>query len=397
MGPRLSRRSSLDNEIKIQKNGRQRGGSCGEAGGSGSCVGGDFVFTSLILNSDKLPDILRKSRPNPYVRRVAWVREIQKLLREHKVEQACDVLKLLRKDLGLEGTSLNDVLHRNASFLNLVDPISHELLLTLARDLQCPKPDSDRLKSSSKICRQLVYHLSPHSKWLQQGKAGQGGAGQGAWQGMPKRKAQVCVKTALQQKLAGDTLDLSSLPLSGRDLHRVARYLHGNGEGMAALDLSFTGLRDEQLGALLPALAALPGLAALALNGNRLTAGAARQLAEALKDPSRFPRLAWVDLGNNVDVFTLPQPLLLALRRRLGLRSGLTTIYERGEEQGEEQEEVEQGEEQGAEYGEEQERREEQGEEQGEELWDRPEMEEAGGGVEVRATPLSIIGPCYER
>ncbi|KAG5834902.1 hypothetical protein ANANG_G00266490 [Anguilla anguilla] len=248
MGPRLSRRSSLDNEIKIPKNGRQRGGSCGEAGGSGSCVGGDFVFTSLILNSDKLPDILRKSRPNPYVRRVAWVREIQKLLREHKVEQACDVLKLLRKDLGLEGTSLNDVLHRNASFLNLVDPISHELLLTLARDLQCPKPDSDRLKSSSKICRQLVYHLSPHSKWLQQGKAGQGGAGQGAWQGMPKRKAQVCVKTALQQKLAGDTLDLSSLPLSGRDLHRVARYLHGNGEGVAALDLSFTGLRDEQLG-----------------------------------------------------------------------------------------------------------------------------------------------------
>lgn len=46
---------------------------------------------------------------------------------------------LLRQDLGLQGTSLNDILYKNASFLNLVDPISHELLLSLARDLQCPK------------------------------------------------------------------------------------------------------------------------------------------------------------------------------------------------------------------------------------------------------------------
>lgn len=46
---------------------------------------------------------------------------------------------LPRQDLGLQGTSLNDILYKNASFLNLVDPISHELLLSLARDLQCPK------------------------------------------------------------------------------------------------------------------------------------------------------------------------------------------------------------------------------------------------------------------
>ena len=43
------------------------------------------------------------------------------------------------QDLGLQGTSLNDILYKNAAFLNLVDPISHELLLSLARDLQCPK------------------------------------------------------------------------------------------------------------------------------------------------------------------------------------------------------------------------------------------------------------------
>lgn len=43
------------------------------------------------------------------------------------------------QDLGLQGTSLNEILYKNAAFLNLVDPISHELLLSLARDLQCPK------------------------------------------------------------------------------------------------------------------------------------------------------------------------------------------------------------------------------------------------------------------
>lgn len=48
-------------------------------------------------------------------------------------------LCLLCQDLGLEGSSLNDILYKNAAFLNLVDPISHELLLSLAREMQCPK------------------------------------------------------------------------------------------------------------------------------------------------------------------------------------------------------------------------------------------------------------------
>jgi len=26
--------------------------------------------------------------------------------------------------------------------------------------------DSETLKSTDKICRQLIYHLTPHSKWL---------------------------------------------------------------------------------------------------------------------------------------------------------------------------------------------------------------------------------------
>lgn len=33
----------------------------------------------------------------------------------------------------------------------------------------CPRlQDADTIKSSDKICRQLIYHLTPHSKWLRQ-------------------------------------------------------------------------------------------------------------------------------------------------------------------------------------------------------------------------------------
>ncbi|KAI1900740.1 hypothetical protein AGOR_G00053000 [Albula goreensis] len=314
MGSRLSRQSSLDSETKFSKRRRQARDSSGEAERNGSRGSGEFLFTSLMLKSDKLPGMLRKTNHSPYVRRVAWIREMQKLLREHKVDQAVDVLKLLRKDLGLEGTSLNDILYKNAAFLNLVDPISHELLLSLARDMQCPKKDADTLKSSDKICRQLIYHLTPHSKWLRQS--------------MPRRKSQACLKTTLQKKLSNDTVDLSGIPLSSRDVHRVAYYLQNNGDMVASVDLSFTELQDENLRLLLPFLGNLPKLATLALNGNRLTLAIVKDLTEVMKDPKKFSSLAWIDLGNNVDIFTMPQPLLVALRRRCSLKSSLPTIYE---------------------------------------------------------------------
>ncbi|KAL4681794.1 hypothetical protein H8959_007271 [Pygathrix nigripes] len=38
----------------------------------------------------------------------------------------------LQKDLGLEGTLLTDILYRDVAFLNLVDPISHDLLVNQA-------------------------------------------------------------------------------------------------------------------------------------------------------------------------------------------------------------------------------------------------------------------------
>uniref|UniRef100_A0A3P9L591 Leucine rich repeat containing 75Bb n=2 Tax=Oryzias TaxID=8089 RepID=A0A3P9L591_ORYLA len=319
MGSKLTRQRSLDLESKLTQRRRQRNDLPRENERSAGRTGGDFMFTSLMIRSDKLPGMLRKANQSPYVRRVAWVREIQRLLREQKMEQAGEVLKLLRKDLGLQGSSLNDILYKNAAFLNLVDPISHELLVRLARDLQCPKKEADSLKSTNKICRQLIYHLSPHSKWKRQG--------------VPRRKTQACLKTTLKKKLSGDVINLSGIPLSGRDVHRVAFYLQTGGEAVSAVDLSFTMMQDESLRLLLPYLSCLPKLTTLAINGNRLTSAILKDLTDAVKDPKKFPSLAWIDLGNNVDVFTIPQPLLVALRRRFGLRSSLPTIYEYREAQ----------------------------------------------------------------
>ncbi|XP_032165965.1 LOW QUALITY PROTEIN: leucine-rich repeat-containing protein 75B [Mustela erminea] len=254
--------------------------------------------------------------PAPFERRVRWLREIQSMLRERRPERARQLLRLLRQDLGLEGTLLTDILYRNVAFLNLVDPISHDLLVNLARDLQCPKTDYELWKSSDKICRQLIYHLTPHSK-RQRGSS------------LPRRKTQSCLKSSLQMtQLAGETVNLSGIPLSARDVQHITRYLRSQGAGLTVLDLSFTGLSDELLRLLLPSLWSLPHLTQLLLNGNRLTRATARELTEAIKDSAKFPALAWVDLGNNVDVASLPQPLLVGLRRRLSQRTSLPTIYE---------------------------------------------------------------------
>lgn len=97
MGSKLTRQRSLDFESKLSKRRRQRHDIPEECERSGGRGGGDFLFTSLMLKSDKLPGMLRKTNHSPYVRRVAWIREIQRLLREQKMEQAAEVLSLLRK------------------------------------------------------------------------------------------------------------------------------------------------------------------------------------------------------------------------------------------------------------------------------------------------------------
>lgn len=93
MGSKLSRQRSLDFESKLSRRRRPKNESPAESERGGR----DFLFASLMLRSDKLPGMLRRSNHSPYVRRVAWIREIQRLLRGHKTDQAAEVLKLLRK------------------------------------------------------------------------------------------------------------------------------------------------------------------------------------------------------------------------------------------------------------------------------------------------------------
>ncbi|NXS71819.1 LR75A protein, partial [Pandion haliaetus] len=223
------------------------------------------------------------------------------------------------QDLGMESTSLDDVLYRYASFRNLVDPITHDLIISLARYIHCPKPEGDSLGAMEKLCRQLTYHLSPHSQWRRQG--------------IMKRKPQSCLKAVLMGKPQDNTVDLSGIPLTLKDLDRVTSYLQHSSEHIDTVELCFTELTDDMLLQLLPALCVLPHLTTLSLNGNRLTKAILRDLTETLKDPKKFPSVTWIDLGNNVDIFSLPQPFLVSLKRRCPKQGNLPTILEFGEGQ----------------------------------------------------------------
>lgn len=54
--------------------------------------------------------------------------------------------------------------------------------------------------------------------------------------------------------MAGETVNLSGISLSTRDVRHITRYLGSQGAGLTVLDLSFTGLSDELLRLLLPSL-----------------------------------------------------------------------------------------------------------------------------------------------
>ncbi|KAK4812144.1 hypothetical protein QYF61_000985 [Mycteria americana] len=130
-----------------------------------------------------------------------------------------------------------------------------------------------------------------------------------------------------------NTVDLSGIPLTLKDLDRVTSYLQHSSEHIDTVELCFTELTDDMLLQLLPALCVLPHLTTLSLNGNRLTKAILRDLTETLKDPKKFPSVTWIDLGNNVDIFSLPQPFLVSLKRRCPKQGNLPTILEFGEGQ----------------------------------------------------------------
>ncbi|XP_029026656.1 leucine-rich repeat-containing protein 75A [Betta splendens] len=278
---------------------------------------GDLLASLMLKSGDRLSR--GGTPPPPYQRRIGMIQEMMLMAKQGKQDEATEMLKTLRQDLGMESTSLDDVLYRYASFRNLVDPITHDLIISLARYVHCPKTEGDSLGAMEKVCRQLTYHLSPHSQWRRQG--------------LLKRKPQACLKAVLSAAPSSGALDLSGIPLTARDMERLCAHLQRHASTVASLELGFTELTDEAFLLLLPTLAALPHLETLALNGNRLTRAVLKELTDALKDPGSFPSVTWIDLGNNVDIFSLPQPFLVSLRKRCPKQGNLPTILEFGESQ----------------------------------------------------------------
>lgn len=278
---------------------------------------GDILASLMLKSGDRLNRAV--TPPPPYQRRIGMIQEMMLMAKQGKQDEATEMLRTLRQDLGMESTSLDDVLYRYASFRNLVDPITHDLIISLARYVHCPKTEADSLGAMEKVCRQLTYHLSPHSQWRRQG--------------LLKRKPQACLKAVFAAPPSSGTLDLSGIPLTARDMERLCAHLQRFASTVVSLELGFTELTDEAFLLLLPTLAALPNLETLALNGNRLTRAILKELTDALKDPSSFPSVTWIDLGNNVDIFSLPQPFLVSLRKRCPKQGNLPTILEFGESQ----------------------------------------------------------------
>ncbi|KAE8622690.1 hypothetical protein XENTR_v10005335 [Xenopus tropicalis] len=279
---------------------------------------GDFWASFSLRSGEKLGKSGAGSLA-PYHRRVRMIQDIMALVRQGKQEEAMELLRHLRQDLGMESTSLDDVLYRYASFRNLVDPITHDLIISLARYVHCPKPEGDSLGAMEKVCRQLTYHLSPHSQWRRQG--------------IVKRKPQACLKVLLSGRPHEGSMDISGIQLNMKDLERVIIFLQSNSENVENVELCFTELTDEMFLQVMPVLSSLPHLSTLALNGNRLTKAILRELTESLKDPKKFPSMTWIDLGNNVDIFSLPQPFLVSLKKRCPKQGSLPTILEFGEGQ----------------------------------------------------------------
>ncbi|XP_064351357.1 leucine-rich repeat-containing protein 75A isoform X2 [Camelus dromedarius] len=259
---------------------RQTKGSVAERASPGAAPGPrrerpDFWASLLLRAGDKAGRAGSGAGLPPYHRRVGMVQELLRMVRQGRREEAGTLLQHLRQE-------------------------------------------GDALGAMEKLCRQLTYHLSPHSQWRPQ-------------RGLGKRKPQACLKAVLAGSPPDNTVDLSGIPLTPRDLERVTSYLQRCGEQVDSVELGFTGLTDDMVLQLLPALSTLPRLTTLALNGNWLTRALLRDLTDALKDPSRFPSVTWIDLGNNVDIFSLPQPFLLSLRKRSPKQGHLPTILELGE------------------------------------------------------------------
>ncbi|TNN42920.1 Leucine-rich repeat-containing protein 75A [Liparis tanakae] len=91
------------------------------------------------------------------------------------------------------------------------------------------------------------------------------------------------LKAVLSAPLSSGALDLSGIPLAARDMERLCAHLQRHASTLVSMEMGFSELTDDAFLLLLPALAALPHLETLALNGNRLTRAVLKELTDALK------------------------------------------------------------------------------------------------------------------
>ncbi|XP_078578736.1 leucine-rich repeat-containing protein 75A-like isoform X1 [Branchiostoma floridae x Branchiostoma japonicum] len=211
---------------------------------------------------------------DPWRLRVSVIRRFCSLALRGHSERAMDILKDLRKICALEDPEVQDA----DSFL--VDQKTAGYITRLNLLLKQQDPESLQME-----CTNFIRHLSP--------------------------PASVCGKKRFDFMLAADFRGLEALSLCGamlkdKELLKLDKVLDANMDTMTHLDLSYNRLTDTGLQRLLPTLQKMQALQSLDLVGNYLRKEAIDGLVNAMADPSAFPCLTQIALGNNYNIAVMP-------------------------------------------------------------------------------------------
>ncbi|XP_066305106.1 leucine-rich repeat-containing protein 75A-like isoform X1 [Branchiostoma lanceolatum] len=207
---------------------------------------------------------------DPWRLRVSVIRRFCSLALRGHSERALDILKDLTQICALEDPEVQDA----DSFL--VDQKTAGYITRLNLLLKQQDPESLQME-----CTNFIRHLSP--------------------------PASVCGKKRFDFMLAADCRGLEALSLCGamlkdKELLKLDKVLDANIDTMTHLDLSYNRLTDHGLQCLLPTLEKMQVLQSLDLVGNYLRKETVDGLVYSMADPSAFPSLTQVALGNNYNI-----------------------------------------------------------------------------------------------
>ncbi|XP_077999750.1 leucine-rich repeat-containing protein 75B-like [Glandiceps talaboti] len=226
----------------------------------------------------------------PHRRRVMLVNEVRELGQQEKVQEMRAALKALRKDMGIDGDETASTINSGYGFV--IDPESVEIIVRIS-NIQ-PMTDEKWKQELTRLCDQLIAHLSPSTT---------------------KSRTILSSKDTDHTELLLMNIDFSKHG-SKKDFEKIQVFLDRN-EDLKTIDLSYTGLSNEQLKDLLPNLAKLKSLNFLGLQGNRLDEDCVQTIIGYLKLPTNFPELKLVDFKNN-ELCTLQKSFLVLIQQRWG-------------------------------------------------------------------------------